>query len=107
MSFDLCKGACQPNCVKMTENNQSSNICQISIINPPMVKPFQLTHPAKGGGGDGNHSPLEIVIIACLIFCLLLTDRLTLGLPEYKIKVVNICKMHRTGCLESMVLCAF
>ena len=45
--------------------------------------------------------------IACLTFCLLLTDRPTLGLPEYKLKVVNICKMHGTGGLEVLVLCAF
>ena len=41
-------------------------------------------------------TPLEILTIACLTFCLLLTDRPTLGLPEYKLKVVNICKMHGT-----------
>ena len=35
---------------------------------------------------------LEILTIACLTFCLL-TDRPILGLPEYKLKVVNICKM--------------
>ena len=49
---------------------------------------------------------LEILIIACLTFCLLLTDRPTLCLPEYKLKVVNICKMHGTGGLEVVVLCA-
>ena len=42
--------------------------------------------------------------IACMTFCLLLTDRLTLGLPEYKLKVVNICKMHGTGGLEVVVV---
>ena len=52
----------------------------------------------------GNHPPLEILTIACLTFCLLLTDRPTLGLPEYKLKVVNICKMHGTGGLEVVVL---
>ena len=39
--------------------------------------------------------PLEILTIACLTFCLLLTDRPILGLPEYKLKVVNICKMDQ------------
>ena len=72
-----------------------------------MVKPFRLTYLAKGGGGGGCHPPLEILTIACLTFCLLLTDRPTLGLPEYKLKVVNICKMHETGGLEVVVLCAF
>ena len=38
-----------------------------------------------------------MVAIACLIFCLLLTDRHILGLPKYKLKVVNICEMHGTG----------
>ena len=47
---------------------------------------------------------LEILTIACLTFCLLLTDRPTLGLPEYKLEVVNICKMHGTGGLEVVVL---
>ena len=57
--------------------------------------------------GGGCHPPLEILIIACLTFCLLMTDRPTLGLPEYRLKVVNICKMHGTGGLEVVVLCAF
>ena len=61
-----------------------------------MVKPFRLTYLAKGGGGGGGG--------ACLTFCLFLADRPTLGLPEYKLKVVNICKMHRTGGLEVVVL---
>ena len=73
-----------------------------------MVKPFRLTYLAKGGGGggegDGCHPPLEIITIACLTICLLLTDRPTQGLPEYKLKVVNICKMHGTGGLEVVLL---
>ena len=48
---------------------------------------------------------LEVLSIACLTFCLLLTDRSTLGLPEKKLKVVNICKMHGRGGLEVVVLC--
>ena len=40
---------------------------------------------------------LEILTITCLTFCLFLPDRPTLGLPKYKLKVVNICKMHGTG----------
>ena len=75
-----------------------------------MVKPFRLTYFAKGGGGGGGggcHSSLEILTIACLTFRLSLTDRTTLGLPEYKLKVVNIFKMHGTEGLEVVVLCAF
>ena len=45
-------------------------------------------------------TPLEIITITCLTFCLLLTDRPNLGPPEYKLKVVNICKMHWTGVLK-------
>ena len=67
-----------------------------------MVKSFWLTYLAKGGGG-GCHPPLEILTIACLTLCLLLTDRPTPGLPEYKLKVVNICKMQGTGGLEVVV----
>ena len=60
-----------------------------------MVKQFQLTYLAKGGGGGGGgRGSLKILIIACLTFCLMLTDRPILGLPEYKSEVVNICKMH-------------
>ena len=70
------------------------------FFNPPIVKPFRLTYLARGG----CHHPLEILTIACLTFCLLLTDRPTLGLPEYKLEVVNICKMHRTGGLEVITL---
>ena len=69
-----------------------------------MVKPFQLTYLTKGGGGGGATPSLEILIIDCLTFCLLLTDRPVLGLQEYKLKVVNICKMNGTGGLEFVVL---
>ena len=61
-----------------------------------MVKPFWLTYLTRGGGWLPPPS-LEILTIVCLTFCLLLTDRPTLGLPEYKLNVVNICKMHGTG----------
>ena len=69
------------------------------IVNPPMVKPFRLTYLARGVVATPP-PPLEILTIACLTFCLLLTDGPTLGLPEYKLKVLNICKMHRTGVLK-------
>ena len=78
-----------------------------TVINPLMVKPFRLTYLAKGGGGGrggGGGGGAEILAIACLTFCLLLTDRPTLGLPEYKLKVVNICKMHGIWGLEFVVL---
>ena len=67
-----------------------------------MVKPFWLTYLAKGGGG--GEPPLEILTISCLTFGLLLTDRPTLDLPEYKLKVVNICKMDGARSLEVVVL---
>ena len=48
---------------------------------------------------------LTFLAIACLAFCLLLTYRPILGLPEYlQIKVVNICEMHWTEGLEVVVL---
>ena len=75
-----------------------------AAFNPPMVKPFWLIYLAKGDGGWLSPSPLEILTIACLTFFLLLTDRSSLGLPEYGLKVVNICKMHGTGDLEVVVL---
>ena len=59
---------------------------------------------AGGGVGVVANPSLEILTIACLTFCLSLTDRPTLCLPEYKLKVVNICKMHMTGALEVVVL---
>ena len=59
-----------------------------------MVKPFWVTYLPRGGGGG------RVVVVACLTFCLLLTDRPTPGLPEYKLKVVNICKMHGKGVLN-------
>ena len=46
----------------------------------------------------------QILTIACLTFYFFLTDRPTLGLPEYRLKAVNICKMHGTGGLEVVVL---
>ena len=46
-------------------------------LNPQMVKPCRLTYLAN--------ISLEILSTACLTFCLLLTDRPTLGLPEYKL----------------------
>ena len=56
------------------------------FFNPPMVQPFRLTY---------------------LAFCLLLTYRPILGLPEYKLKVVNICEMRRTGGREVVVFDRF
>ena len=63
------------------------------------VKPFQWPR-----GGGGQLPPLEILTIAYLTFRLFLTDRPILGLPEYKLKVVNICKMDGTGGFEVVVL---
>ena len=71
---------------------------------------FWLTYLAKGGGGGGGEvatPPLQILTIAYLTFCLLLTYGPILGLPEYKLKNVNICEMHRTGSLEVVVFDRF
>ena len=49
-------------------------------------------------------TPFIILTISCLTFCLLLTNRHILGLPECKLKVVNICgEMHGTGGREVVV----
>ena len=78
-------------------------VCTLVIfINPQWS--FWLTYLANVGGGGWLPPPLEILTIACLTFCLLLTDRPILGLPEYKLKVVNICNMDGTGGLEVVVL---
>ena len=72
-----------------------------------MVKPFRLTYLAGGGGGEGVYTPpiLEILTIVCLTFRLLLAaDRSILGLPEFELKDVNICKMDKTWSLEVVVL---
>ena len=72
-----------------------------------MVQPFRLTYLTKGGGGEGvvvvATPPLQILTIACLTFCLLLTYSPILGLTEYKVKVFNICEMHGTGGREVVV----
>ena len=65
---------------------------QAYTFNLPMVKLFRLTYLAKGGGGGGGKwfvvtSPLEILTIVCLIFCLLLTDRSIISLPNCRLKV--------------------
>ena len=68
---------------------------------------FRITYLAGGGGGGGGgvaSPPLEILTTAYLTFCLLLTDRPMLDLREYKLKVVNICKMDWAGGLEVVVL---
>ena len=74
-----------------------------------MVQPFRLTYLAKGGGGWGVGGvvfatpPLQILTIASLTFCLLLTYSPVLGLTEYKVKVFNNCEMHGTGGREVVV----
>ena len=52
--------------------------------------------------------PPSLNLNHCLLtFCLLLTYRAILSLPEYKLKVVNICEMHGTGGREVVVLDQF
>ena len=56
--------------------------------------------------GHGGHQPsLEILTNFCATFCLMLIDRPMLALPEYKVKVVNICEMHQIGGPEVVVVC--
>ena len=61
----------------------------------------------RGGWGLVAIPALKILTIARLTFCLLLTDRSILGLSEYKLKVVNICKMDWIGGIEVVVLLGF
>ena len=60
-----------------------------------------------GGGGSCPLPPFKILIIAYFTYCLLLTYRLIPALPEYKLKVENICEMHGTGGIKVLVLCAY
>ena len=71
-------------------------------LNLPMVKPFLLTYLAMG-----CHL-LSLNLNHCLSdLCLLLTYRPILRLPEYKLKVVNICEMQGTGVLKLWCLTDF
>ena len=72
-----------------------------------MVKPFRLIYLAKEGGGLPPPPPLLTLTIACGTFCLVLTYRPIPAIPEYKLKVVNICEVHGIGGLEVVALCAF
>ena len=61
-------------------------------LNPPMVKPFRLWNIWPGGGGGRVVATPSWNLNHCSVY--LLSDRPTLALPEYKLKVVNIWKMH-------------
>ena len=63
-----------------------------------MVKPFRLTCMAKGGRVATPHS---LNLNHCLSHLLLI------GLPEYNLKVINICEMHGTGGREVVVFDQF
>ena len=82
-------------------------------IKTPMVKPFRVTYLARsgnisGGGGEvAATTTLEIFTFYCLTSLLLCCEKPNLGLPEYKLKLVNICKMSGTGGLEVVVLRIF
>ena len=76
-----------------------------SHVNAPMVKPFRLPYLAQGGGrgreeGMVDTLLLEILTIASLTFCLLLTDRPILGLPGYKLKLSIFVKWMGQGVLK-------
>ena len=77
-----------------------------------MVKPFLLTYLSIGGGGGGGGRGVatpSLNLNHCLSDLLLiqLTFRPILGLPEYKLKVVNICEMHGTGGCEVVLFDKF
>ena len=61
-----------------------------------MAKPFWLPYLAKAGEG-WKVTPLSENPYHCLTLCLLCIYKPTIALPEYKLKVVNICDMHWTG----------
>ena len=76
----------------------------ISTLSSPSDGQALSDNTSGEGGCPPPPPPLEILTIACLTFYLLLTDRLILRLPEYKLEVVNICKMDGTGGLEVVAL---
>ena len=58
-------------------------------------------------GEKGWHPSLKILTTACLTLCCLLwIYRPILALPEYKLKVVNICEMRETGGIKVLALYA-
>ena len=108
----LCLLALLADCITSSALRKTKQACKSIPLRklvskyfyPPMAKPFRLTYLAKGGG---CHTPIKILNITCLTFCLLLSHRPILTLAEYKLKVVNICEMHGTGGIKVLVLCAF
>ena len=71
-----------------------------------MVKAISANVSGRGGGGGGGWLPpssLNLTIVF-LTFGTLFTYRPIIGLPEYKLKIVNICERHGTGGLEVVVL---
>ena len=79
------------------------------IVNPSDGQAISANISGRGGGGGGAscHPIFKISTIACLNFLLLLTYRPILGLPEYELKVVNICEMHGTEGHEVVVFDRF
>ena len=70
-------------------------------VKPPTAKPFQLTYLARGGtpSENLNHCLPDILLIVAY--------RHILALPEYKLKVVNVCEMHGKRGIKVLVLRAF
>ena len=74
-----------------------------SQIKPHVVTPFRLTYLAGRGVGGGSHPIFKFNHCLADILFIQLTYRPTLGLPKYKLKVVNICEMHATRGIEVVV----
>ena len=72
-----------------------------------MVNTFRLTYLARGGGGVCYPSSSNLNNCLSDLALLCLTYSPILGLPEYKVKVFNICEMHRTGGREVVVFDQF
>ena len=90
-------------------NSKFDNVLNWSLVNLNFVLKsylYQKLSRKRPFGGSAAQLPppppslnREGLTIACITFFLLLTYRSILGLPEYKLKVVNICEMHGTGVL--------
>ena len=68
----------------MTKFQYMYHLVTLLLLKPSTASDGQAISASISGQGGGVvcHSSQEILTIACLTFCLLLTDSPTLGLPE-------------------------